>query len=57
MEKKYYILDGRAYTDPHLAVVCEVCNSLEEARNHKKDYGEGCAIFTDGENNEITLVE
>ncbi|NIQ88654.1 MAG: hypothetical protein GWN93_06065 [Deltaproteobacteria bacterium] len=36
--KKYYIMDGRANFNPDRAIVCDVCNSLEEAREQLKSW-------------------
>jgi hypothetical protein len=38
-EKKFLLMDGRAWLDIDKAYVFEVCGSLEEARENKGVYG------------------
>lgn len=40
----YFIYDGRFHTDPDRALVMEVCDTLEEARKNRRDYGDDCVI-------------
>lgn len=47
----YGIYDGRFHSDPDRAVLFEECDTLQEARTNRKDYGEGNVIVR------ITLIE
>lgn len=49
--KKYFIYDGRYYSDPERAMVMEVCDTEEEAERNKRDYGEDCVVVEE----EVTL--
>jgi hypothetical protein len=42
--KEYWIMDGRARFDVDRAVVCEVCDSLKEAKRHAPNYGDACVV-------------
>ncbi len=51
MSKEYFIMDGRARFNTDDAVVCEVCESLEEAKANCPDYGD--AVVIDSETMEV----
>jgi hypothetical protein len=48
---EYWIMDGRARFDQDRAVICEICDSLSEARANCSDYGD--AVVIDPETNKI----
>lgn len=41
----YYIYDGRYWTDPDRALVMTICDTLEEAREDVKDYGDAVIVY------------
>lgn len=43
-DKIYIIFDSRYHADPERAAVMECCDTLEEAKKNRSDYGEGCVI-------------
>lgn len=46
-KRKYLIYDGRAAGgDTDEASVCEVCQSLAEAKRNAPEYGDDCAVFS-----------
>lgn len=49
--KEYWIMDGRARFDQDRATVCEICDSLNEAKANCSDYGD--AIVVDSKTNKI----
>jgi selenophosphate synthetase-related protein len=49
--KQYLVMDGRARFDQDRAIVCEVCDSLKEAKSVVRNYGD--AVVVDSETNEI----
>jgi hypothetical protein len=49
--KEYWIMDGRARFDMDIAIVCEVCDSLKEAKQMVSEYGD--AIVIDPDTDEI----
>lgn len=48
----YMIMDGRAHFDTDKAIVCEICDSLEEAKNNAASYGDDACVV-DPETDEI----
>ena len=54
----YIIYDGRAiYGDTDDASVLVACDSLEEARGYKGDFGDGCVIYSYDEKDELLINE
>jgi hypothetical protein len=41
---KWFIYDGRYWTDPDRAIVMSVCDTKEEAEEEKYDYGNDCVV-------------
>lgn len=41
---KWFIYDGRYYSDPDRALVMSVCDTEKEAEEEKYDYGADCVV-------------
>jgi hypothetical protein len=50
-KKEYWIMDGRARFNQDRAIVCEICDSLAEARSNVSHYGD--AVVIDPRTNKI----
>jgi len=46
MKRLYIIYDGRAMANVDDATVMETCDSLKEAKEDMKDFGDGCVIYS-----------
>jgi hypothetical protein len=44
MSKEYWIMDGRARFDTDRAIVCEICDSLKEAKSRVSEYGDAVIV-------------
>ena len=54
--KKYIVYDGRYNTDPESAEIMCVCDTLHEALDASKDYGDDCIVEENESKDGKTLV-
>ncbi|WKZ19755.1 MAG: hypothetical protein QY310_04140 [Candidatus Jettenia sp. CY-1] len=56
-EHKFLLMDGRAWFDVDKAVVFEVCDSIEEARENKKTYGDAVVVKAEAKGDQLSNLK